>query len=134
MLIRIITRGMALARVVARDPKMVSDEARAPGNARLRMGERAHVLAWDQLVGRAFAERVRRLWVHDEPVTAGERVQVPLSFGLTREQPGSSRPRVAVRIVRPERRGSAVDLVDGVLRPIHHHVEPKAEPVLMVRR
>src|ERR1043166_221018 len=87
MLVGVVAGGMALARLVACDPEMVADEASAPRDARVGLSERANVLARDQLVGGGLAEHVRRLGVCNEPVAPGERVQVTLGFGLTREQP-----------------------------------------------
>src|SRR5262249_10361863 len=106
---------------------MMSDEAGAPGNARVDVRERPNVLSRDLFVGGGRAYCVWPSWFHAEPVARGQRIQVALRFGLTREQPGSGRPRIAMRIVRSRRCGGAVDLVDRVLRPVHHHVEPEAE-------
>ena len=131
VLVRVLAGGVALARIVARDPEVPGHEAGALRDGGLRPRERQHVLARHQLVGDRLAETVPHRGVHDLPEAPGERVEDPLGLALRGQQRRLGVEGVVVRVLGPGRVGDGVDLVDRVVEPVHHHVEPGVEEVLV---
>src|SRR5579884_4393482 len=100
LLIRVVTGGVALRRVVGRYPEMGAREAAALPLRRACGKERKDIFLRHQLVSDGLAQSVERGRVDDFPVARGARLYRALSFGLAGQQRLPRDPGVAARIFR----------------------------------
>ena len=132
MLVRVVTRGVHLVRVVLGHPHVLGRELRALYRIGVRLIEGKHVLARHQLVGDRLTDSIALVGIGHFPVAGGKRVDHALGFGLALELCLLDHPGIPVRVVVAGGQRLAVALVNRVLRAVHHHVEADAEEVLVM--
>src|SRR5271165_1534065 len=133
VLVGVVAGREALVGVVRGDPQVFGGELGPPDHVAVGLVERQHTVLGHELVGHRITQTVRPIRVGDPPVASDPSVGQPLRLRLPDQRGLPYHPRVAVRVVRAGRQRHRVAFDHRVAWTVHHHVQPYAEDVLVVR-
>src|SRR5580692_1061662 len=111
---------------------LVANPARAVSGAAGFGQQDRRGLRVERVTGRT-AEAVGAFGADDPPGPAAGAVGPPAGLRLAGQPGHLLDDGVAVGVVRPDRQAADVDLFHGVGQPVHGHVQPRAEQVLVER-